>query len=79
MLAGTLRVLAHPRVFDPSVTPERACAAIDHLVGHPGVVVVTPLAGFWVRLRDLVQRTKVKGNLVADAAHAVVAMQHGAT
>ncbi len=78
VLTGTLRILTHPRVFDPPVPVERAVEAIDHLVEHPGVVVLTPLPGFWARLRDLARATAAKGNMVPDAAHAVLAMQHGA-
>lgn len=77
VLTGTLRVVTHPRVFDPPVAPERARAVIDQLINHPGVIIVHPLVGFWPRLRHLVGETKARGTLVADAAHAVVAMQHG--
>ncbi|CAN5623539.1 type II toxin-antitoxin system VapC family toxin [soil metagenome] len=78
VLAGTLRVLTHPRVFDPPVPIDRALEVLDQMVDHPGVVMLTPLPGFWARLRDLCADTQAKGNLVADAANAVLAMQHGA-
>lgn len=78
VLSGTLRVLTHPRVFDPPVPVDRAVAVLDQLVEHPGVVVLTAQPGYWSRLRDLCRETQARGNLVADAAHAVLAMQHGA-
>lgn len=78
VLAGTLRVLTHPRVFDPPVPIDRALEVLDPIVDHPGVVIIRPLPGFWARLRDLCATTRANGNLVADAAHAVLAMQHGA-
>lgn len=78
VLAGTVRVLTHPRVFDPPVPVDRAVDVLDQLLTHPGVTVLAPLPGFWARLRDLCRTTQARGNLVADAAHAVLAMQHGA-
>lgn len=78
VLAGTVRVLTHPRVFDPPVPVDRALDVLDQLVEHPGVTVLTPPPGFWARLRDLCRTTQARGNLVPDAAHAVLAMQHGA-
>lgn len=79
VLTGTLRVLTHPRFFDPPAEPADAVAALDSVLALPGVVVLTPLPGHWEVLRTLVLEADAGGNLVADAGHAAVALQHGAT
>ncbi len=78
VLTGALRVLTHPRVFDPPVPIERAVEVLGQIADHPGVVILTPLPGYWDRLRNVCVESQAKGNLIADAGHAVVAMQHGA-
>lgn len=78
VLCGTLRILTHPGVFDPPVSTSRAVEVLDPIVGHPGVVLLTPLPGFWTLLRELCVAVQARGNLVADAAYAALAIQHGA-
>ena len=79
VLTGALRVLTHHRVFDPPATLEDAAGALSELLGQPGMVVLRPLPGFWEVVVDLARAAGAHGNLVADAAHAAVAVQHGAT
>lgn len=78
VLTGTLRVLTHPRVFDPPVPIDRAVEVLGQILDHPGVVILTPLPGYWDQLRSLCVESQAKGNLVADAGHAALAIQHGA-
>lgn len=79
VLTGALRILTHPRIFDPPADLDESVAAIDGLLAHPQVDVLKPLPGYWRLVADLCQAAGATGNLVADAAHAAVAIQHGAT
>ena len=79
VLTGALRVLTHPRVFEPAADLGAAVAALDSLLALPGVLVISPLPGYWDVVTDLAVRAEASGNLVADAGHAAVAVQHGAT
>ncbi len=79
VLAGTLRILTHPRIFDPPTALPVATAAIGVLLAHPQVQVIRPLPGHWERTRDLALTARCRGNDIADAAHAALAIQHGAT
>ncbi|RIK13922.1 MAG: VapC toxin family PIN domain ribonuclease [Acidobacteria bacterium] len=79
VLTGALRVLTHPRVFDPPASLDDAADALSDLVRQPGIVVLKPLPGCWETAVELARAAGAHGNLVADAAHAAVAVQHGAT
>nr|WP_281965569.1 TA system VapC family ribonuclease toxin [Serinicoccus marinus] len=79
VLTGTLRVVTHPRVFTTPATVPEAAASISNLLRHPNVRTLRTLAGHWQLVLDLCERAGATGNLVADAAHAATAMQHGAT
>jgi toxin-antitoxin system PIN domain toxin len=78
VLSGVLRVLTHPRVFNPPTPLEKALAYIDALRAQPNVIPITPGARQWDIFADLVRRATARGNLVADAYHAATAIEHGA-
>ncbi|NCD20193.1 MAG: PIN domain-containing protein [Actinobacteria bacterium] len=77
--AGVVRVLTHPRVFDPPARLEDALARVEALLSHPNVAVLTPAPGHWAVLAELCRQADARGNLVTDAAHAATAIQHNAT
>lgn len=62
-----LRVMTHPRLFDPPFTIEDACEALGRVLGSPSVVVLTPGEGFWPLLTKAVREARALGNLVFDA------------
>lgn len=77
--AGTVRVLTHPRVFR---RPDSTADAVRHLQtlrSNPSVVEVAPGPQHWSIFTRLCCDADARGNLVADAAHAAVAIEHGAT
>lgn len=78
VLTGTLRVLTHPAVFDPPVDPDDALDRLDELVAQDTVHVLPTPAGHWSLVSDLCRAVRAKGNVVPDAAHAAMAIQHGA-
>lgn len=79
VLGGTLRVLTHPRVFAHPTPLRTALGLVEQLRAHPGVVRVAPGARHWDLVAELCRAADARGNLVADAQHAAVALEHGAT
>ncbi|WP_136518116.1 MULTISPECIES: type II toxin-antitoxin system VapC family toxin [Cellulomonas] len=79
VLGGTLRVLTHPRVFARPTPLRDALAQVEALRSHPDVVRVAPGARHWEIVTRLCTAADARGNLVADAQHAAVAVEHGAT
>jgi uncharacterized protein len=76
-LSGALRVMTHPRVFDPPTPVERARAFVQVLRDTPNAVVVAPGARHWPIFLDLLDRTGAAGNLAGDAWYAALAIEHG--
>jgi toxin-antitoxin system PIN domain toxin len=73
-----LRVVSHPRVFDPPTPVLEAFASIDALLASPSVRLLVPSERFLPLLRDLVRQGNATGNLVFDAMIAAVCLEHGA-
>lgn len=77
VLSGALRVLTHPRVFVPPTPPHIARAWVAALRATPNAVVVAPGPRHWELFSQLLEQTGAMGNLVADAWHAALAIEHG--
>lgn len=77
VLSGVVRVLTHPKVFvAPSPLPS-ALAFVDALLHQPNAVVLQPGARHWAIFSSLCRSAEARGNLVADAYHAALAIEHG--
>jgi uncharacterized protein len=77
VLSGFTRVVTHPRVFiSPSPTRE-ALAFADALRAQPNAVVVAPGDRHWEIFRRLCTEVDARGNLVADAYLAALAIESG--
>ena len=77
VLSGCLRVLTHPRVFDPPTPLARAIEFITMLRDHPRLTVLAPGPRHWELFLDLCRRAEARGNLVSDAYHAALAIETG--
>jgi toxin-antitoxin system PIN domain toxin len=77
VLAEFVRVVTHPRLFDPPSTLAQAFAFLDALLASPRCHVLNPEAGFPERLRRLCQEADMRGNRVYDAQIAAVCIGHG--
>lgn len=77
-LSGFLRVVTHPRIFNPPASLAQALAFCDFLTGQPHAVMLRPGARHWEIFTDLCRESNARGNLVADAYHAALALEHGA-
>jgi toxin-antitoxin system PIN domain toxin len=77
VLSGVMRVVTHPRVFDTPVSPSAALEYTTWLRRHPAVVTIGPGPRHWDVFADLVTSASARGNLVPDAYHAALAVEHG--
>ncbi|MGL4178708.1 MAG: TA system VapC family ribonuclease toxin [Dermatophilaceae bacterium] len=79
VLAGYVRVVTHPRVFDVPTPIEEAMTHVRALLDDDGTTRVVPGSLFPREFERLCLAVGARGNLVSDAAHAAVAIEAGAT
>ena len=77
VLQGFVRVVTNRRIFDPPSTPMEALGFIEALLERPGCCRVRPGPLHWDIFHHLCKDGELKGNLVADAVHAAVAIESG--
>jgi toxin-antitoxin system PIN domain toxin len=78
VLSGFLRVVTHPRIFDTPTPLDRALAFVDTVRSRPNCLQVSPGARHWEIFARLCSQAQVRGNLVADAYLAALALEWGA-
>ena len=74
-----MRVLTHPRVFDPPSDPVTVMDACANALAAPDTQVIRPGERHWQIFDRLVRAGGARGNDVPDAYHAALAIEHGAT
>lgn len=77
VLQGFVRIVTNPRIFDPPSTLEQAFRFLDSLIECPGCCLLRPGAGDWSIFRQLCESRQLRGKLVANAAHAALAIETG--
>lgn len=77
VLSGFLRIVTHPRVFNPPSDLPSAFAFIQAIRNQPNAVKITPGPRHWDIFRHLCETTRVKGNLIPDAFLAALAIESG--
>lgn len=77
VLSGALRVLTHPRIFNPPTPLADAVGFSDALLSHPKAALIRPGDGHWRIFRQLCLVSCATGNRIPDAWHAALAMEHG--
>ena len=77
VLSGFLRIVTHPRVFDPPSAVEHALDFADVIRTRPNSVAVVPGPRHWAIFARLCRQAGVKGNLVPDAYLAALAIESG--
>lgn len=75
--SGFLRIVTHPRIFDPPTTPKVALAQIAQLRERANCVFVEPGERHWRIFTDLCADSGAKGNLAPDAYLAAIAIESG--
>jgi toxin-antitoxin system PIN domain toxin len=76
-LSGALRVLTHPRVFNPPTPPTIARDFVTSLRASPNAVLVAPGGRHWDIYMALLEQSGAIGNLMSDAWYAALAIEHG--
>jgi toxin-antitoxin system PIN domain toxin len=77
VLSGFLRVVTHPRVFETPSTWSDALAFAEQLRDQPNRVAIAPGPHHWEIFARLCKSAGAKGNLVADAFLAAIAIENG--
>ncbi len=77
VLSGFLRVVTHPRVFDPPTPLEDALEFAEALRSQPNCVVVSPHERHWPIFVELCRQAVARGNLIPDAYIAAMAIESG--
>lgn len=77
VLSGFLRVVTHPRVFDPPTPLTAALEFAEALRAQPNCVTLAPGNRHWGIFRRLCLASDVRGNLVPDAYLAALAIESG--
>lgn len=76
-LGEFVRVVTHPRLFDPPSTIDQALAALDELLRSPSVCLLKPGPRFAALFSAAVRAADARGNLVFDAQIAALCREHG--
>ena len=79
VLSGFLRIVTHPRIFDPPTPLEDALVFVDTLTSRPNCVRLAPGPRHWELFTELCRKTGAKGNVVPDTYHAALAIETGST
>ncbi|MBN1629564.1 MAG: type II toxin-antitoxin system VapC family toxin [Thermoleophilia bacterium] len=77
VLASFIRVVTHPRLFKTRSDLESALSFTVAVRSQPNVVIVAPGPRNWELFADLCRSVDVRGNLVADAYLAALAIESG--
>ncbi len=77
VLSGFLRVVTHPRVFNPPTPLEQALEFVEALRGQPNCIVLRPAERHWSIFTRLCRDAEVRGNLIPDAYLAALAVEAG--
>jgi len=73
--SGFLRIVTHPRVFNPPSPIEKAFAFINEIRERSNSVMIVPGPRDWEIFSSLCKNTNVKGNLIPDAYLAALAIE----
>jgi len=77
VLSGFVRVVTHPRVFATPTPLAEALAAAAALRAQPNRVPLEPGPRHWSIFERLCTESRAKGNVVADAYLAALAIESG--
>jgi toxin-antitoxin system PIN domain toxin len=79
VLSGVLRLVTNHRVFRVPTMPVKALAFCEAVRYAPAAVPVRPGPRHWDIFAALCRTVDARGNLVPDAYHAALALEHDAT
>ncbi len=77
VLTGVIRIVTHPRIFDPPSTLDQALSFVTTIRRRNNAVPVAPGRRHWDIFVDLCRGSDARGNLVPDAYLAALAIETG--
>lgn len=77
VISGLVRVVTHPKVFDPPSSVAQAWDFVADLRGHEGSVEVLPGRRHLDVFERLSRSARATGNLIPDAVIAAIAIENG--
>ena len=77
VLSGFLRIVTHPRVFKEPTPLETALRVVAEVRDRPNCVSVAPGERHWEVFARLCRESEARGNMVADAYLAALAIESG--
>lgn len=77
VLSGALRILTHPRIFNPPTPVDVAVQFLRAVRESPNAIVLAPGARHWELFIAMVGQLPSAGNLVSDAWIGALAIEHG--
>jgi toxin-antitoxin system PIN domain toxin len=77
VLSWFLRVVTNPRVMDPPSPFTDALSFVEELRAQPNATIITPGGRHWDIFTRLCRATEARGNLIADAYLAALAIESG--
>ena len=72
-----VRVITHPRLFDPPHTAEEACDALARLLASPSALVLCPGADYPALFAAAIREANAIGNLAFNAQIAALCRESG--
>ncbi|BDB41380.1 MULTISPECIES: type II toxin-antitoxin system VapC family toxin [Mycobacterium] len=79
VLSGVMRLITNHRIFRQPSSTGQALEACGRLRSAPSAVVLRPGPRHWDIFDALCAATGARGNTIADAYHAALAIENGAT
>lgn len=77
VLSGFVRIVTHPRIFDPPTKLADALDFVAALRSAPGYTVTRPGPRHWDIFANLCRHARARGSLVSDAYLAALAIESG--
>jgi toxin-antitoxin system PIN domain toxin len=72
-----VRVVTHPRVFDPPSDPELVLESLHSLLQSPSLALLGEGPSHWISMKHAMLSSRSNGNLVHDAHIAALLLEHG--
>jgi toxin-antitoxin system PIN domain toxin len=70
-------VVTHPRIYKPPTPSEHALLQVEYWMASPTLRLIGEPAGYWERLKPLVNEGQAFGPRVHDARVAAICLGHG--
>ena len=77
VLSGFLRIVTHPRMFDPPTPLLKALEFADAIRSQPNCISISPGGRHWSIFSRLCRDADARGNLIPDAYLAALAIESG--